>query len=1223
MITFLLRGPVEYPESPLQNTSPAFQAAIRWFLELIGHPWTVFDYPVIYLVPINLSPVSFPINKFVKDTGISQNRRELTAASWFTVPGSVHLSFLFADLFYLNRFDMISVLYVDDECSLLEIAKIYLERTGDLEVSIAESARKGLDLLGYKKFDAVISDYQMPEMDGLGFLKEVRREYGTLPFILFTGKGREEVVIEAINNGVDFYLQKGGDPRAQFTELRHKVIQAVTRRQAESSLIESRKRLSDIIDFLPDATFAIDMDGVVIAWNKAIEKMTNVKSEDIVGKGDYEYAIPFYLERRPILIDLVIWDDPSTAARYPVIKREGHKLISEITLSHFNNGQGASFWFTASPLYDVGGNTVGAIESIRDITDRKKAEMGLKESESRLRSFVDMTQEGVLLIDEEGKVIEWNPGSERISGLPKEEVLGRYWWDAMFRVIPKENRDEQRKASLEAMIKNALRKGTSPFKEPKIVEIERSDGTRVITRQTVFPIKTENGFRFGSIAQDITEEKRAEDAVRLNEEKYRSIFENSILGIFQTSPEGRLITANQAFATIFGYESPEKMIDGINDITVQLYANPVDRASVMKTLEETGRLESKEVQFIRRDGSLFWMSFTARKVNNPDGTLAYFEGMGIDISEQKEAEDALRESNLRQKAFINASADMAFLKDENLRYLMINDAYRDFFSIAESEILGKTDFDLMPDAMARNCRSTDNEALLKGRLVLNTECVDDRTYETRKFPVLVGRGRGVGGVIRDITDQVMTEKAIRDSEERLRALVETSPDMIWEIDPEGNFRYISPQIMTILGYRPDELTGKSVLALIPEEAHSFAMEEIGKHLKSRVDLFTVEVPARHKDGRDFTIEIRSSPVIDEKGVLTGLRGVAHDITERRRVQADLKKSEELHRVLVNTVPDLAVQTNLEGEITYINDYGVILGGFSSASEAIGTPVFDYFAPEDLPRALENTRLMFERQLGPVGYTFIGKDGRRHDLEINGDVLRNADGKPYGMVYFGRDITTRKKTDLEMKRAYQQLTMLYGITRHDILNNLMVILGNIEVARMGENPADTEALINRIEEKTLQIRSQIEFTRVYEELGSHEPVWHNIHSILSKIPERSGIAVIDETGGTEVFADPILEKVFENLIDNSIRHGEKTTEIRVNIREEDERLAIIYEDNGVGIADDEKPLIFERGYGKNTGLGLFLVREVLALTGMTISETGKPGKGVRFEIIVPPGKFRTG
>jgi len=203
---------------------------------------------------------------------------------------------------------MFSLLYVDDEPGLLELGKLFLENTGDFEVTTALSAEAGLEQLALQDFDAVVSDFQMPGMDGIELLKSVRKSFGSIPFVLFTGRGREEVVIEAINNGVDFYLQKGGDPKAQFAELAHKVRQAVTRRRAEIALSDSEQRLADIINFLPDATFAIDTWGVIIAWNRAMERMTGSSSADVLGKGDFEYALPFYHERRPLLINLVLED---------------------------------------------------------------------------------------------------------------------------------------------------------------------------------------------------------------------------------------------------------------------------------------------------------------------------------------------------------------------------------------------------------------------------------------------------------------------------------------------------------------------------------------------------------------------------------------------------------------------------------------------------------------------------------------------------------------------------------------------------------------------------------------------------------------------------------------------------------------------------------------------------------------------------------------------------
>ncbi len=166
---------------------------------------------------------------------------------------------------------MISILYVDDEPGMLDIGKLFLERGGQFSVDIITSAPAALTLLDSKKYDAVIADYQMPEMDGIEFLKRVRTSGNIIPFILFTGRGREDIVIQALNAGADFYLQKGGEPVSQFTELAHQVSQAVQQRRAEASIRDHERREADIINFLPDATFAIDTAGTVIAWNRAME----------------------------------------------------------------------------------------------------------------------------------------------------------------------------------------------------------------------------------------------------------------------------------------------------------------------------------------------------------------------------------------------------------------------------------------------------------------------------------------------------------------------------------------------------------------------------------------------------------------------------------------------------------------------------------------------------------------------------------------------------------------------------------------------------------------------------------------------------------------------------------------------------------------------------------------------------------------------------------------
>ena len=177
-------------------------------------------------------------------------------------------------------------------------------------------------------------------------------------------------------------------------------------KRAEEALRESERRLSDIIDFLPDATFAIGRDGKVMAWNRAIEEMTGVKTKDMTGKGDYEYALPFYGVRRPILIDMVFSSDEEIEKKYSFIKKEKDIILAETDV--IMNGENRVLWGKARCLYDSKGNIVGAIQSIRDITDRKQAEEALRFSNVILSTQQETTHDGILIVDPEGKMISWN-----------------------------------------------------------------------------------------------------------------------------------------------------------------------------------------------------------------------------------------------------------------------------------------------------------------------------------------------------------------------------------------------------------------------------------------------------------------------------------------------------------------------------------------------------------------------------------------------------------------------------------------------------------------------------------------------------------------------------------------------------------------------------------------------------------------------------------------------
>ena len=281
---------------------------------------------------------------------------------------------------------MSNVLYVDDEPALLDLGKAFLEKSGHFRVDTAATVEDALHQIKSKKFDAIISDYQMPDMSGIEFLRQIRSKHNDIPFILFTGRGREEIVIEALNSGADFYLQKGGEQKSQFAELEHKIKNAIDRKRTHEALKESEQRMLDIINFLPDATFAVNLKNQVISWNRTIEEMTGIPKDAILGTGDYSYAVPFYGKKRPILIDLILKKDKNIEKKYPYLKRNGDKILTEIWSPTLYNGKGAHVELIASPLYDTCGNMIGAIESIRDITERIEAEEKLRDTNDALNA---------------------------------------------------------------------------------------------------------------------------------------------------------------------------------------------------------------------------------------------------------------------------------------------------------------------------------------------------------------------------------------------------------------------------------------------------------------------------------------------------------------------------------------------------------------------------------------------------------------------------------------------------------------------------------------------------------------------------------------------------------------------------------------------------------------------------------------------------------------------
>lgn len=218
----------------------------------------------------------------------------------------------------------------------------------------------------------------------------------------------------------------------------------------------------------------------------------------------------------------------------------------------------------------------------------------------------------------------------------------------------------------------------------------------------------------------------------------------------------------------------------------------------------------------------------------------------------------------------------------------------------------------------------------------------------------------------------------------------------------------------------------------------------------------------------------------------------------------------------------------------------------------------------------------------------------------------------------------KASQIAGDTASRKLKFLSGLTHNDIFNNLSALIGSIDLLKTKITNPELRVDIDRSEKIAYMIQRQIEFARTYESIGTSAPQWLNvdtqIRALLSSVPQKE-ITFSISLEGLEIFVDPLFEKVFANLINNSLIHGVRVSHISVSYLPFNRDIAIVYVDNGIGIHAVDKSLIFEKGVGKNHGFGLFLSREILSITGLSIKESGVYGNGARFEIFVPEGKFR--
>ncbi len=632
-----------------------------------------------------------------------------------------------------------------------------------------------------------------------------------------------------------------------------------------------------------------------------------------------------------------------------------------------------------------------------------------------------------------------------------------------------------------------------------------------------------------------------------------------------------------------------------------------------------------------------------------NGKKAYF-CLCRDISSTMLAQEEIRLSEERLNAIFLTCPIGIILFDPDDTMIQINPAAVSMFGIIDPLDLVRysyKDDPNIPDSIKK--RIENREAftaemtydISRIRSVHNSRTTGSDTLQIRIMVTPVtfsvsGMRDGFYILIEDITARHQIESELRRMTQKLARIMDASNDGFFFYQVHNETLTISPRLNQMLGLSLDreEYPLSELLRFVHDDDRDmlqsvFASLSQGVH-EAVSHEFRIKNP---KEGYIWVYLRGKITGYDESGIPTSMAGAVTDITRRKESEQKLLESENFNRGLVTSLPDYLMIYDQYGTILYVNE---------SSSRAmrtvngdiIGKNILDFIPPEmrSFVKVQSEKRIRGER-LEPYEVRIMRSDNSFIDAEVQATSIL-YEGSPAVLAVL-TDITERKRNEEDLARyaetlkgtvdalasANKKLNLLSNVTRHDILNQVHIIMSYLALLQEYSIDPDIEHLLEKIAHAVGFIQRHIEFTRNYQDIGVHSPVWQKPGDIIRKL-DFEGKRVNIELDTIEMYADPLLPKVFENLLDNTLRHGLNVSTISVRYEiQPDNRLLLVWEDDGAGIAEDAKTRIFERGYGKNTGLGLFLIKEILSLSGITIYESGEKGRGARFCLLIPEDKYR--
>ena len=1002
-------------------------------------------------------------------------------------------------------------------------------------------------------------------------------------------------------------------------------IREITKRKDEAlALRNSEFQHRTLVQTIPDLIWLKNTEGVYLSCNTRFERLFGAREADIIGKTDYDFVdrerADFFRENDRIVMEA---GKPTSNEEWVTFAEDGHREFLDTI---------------KTPMLDFNGKLIGVLGIGRDNTQRKLAEQNVRASEKRFRAIFDQAPVAIALLDTQGHPIISNLRLTKMIGYSSDELAKMMFTEFTY--------PEDIDKDLNQFTDLIAGKISGYNIEKRYIH---KNGTLIWANLYTTTLNDSNGLiqEIIGMVEDITERKKAEDALLENEIKYRAFFENSMDAIFLTSPDGKTLSANQAACNMFGYSEDELIKLGRSAI--------VDRSdSRLSALLDERKLKGKargEVTLLRKDRTQFPAEISSAIFKNQEG----FELTSMiirDITKRKLTEEAQRESEqLYRSLFENMINGFAYCKmifeeerPQDFIYLAVNNSFE--IQTGLKDVIGKKATDVIP-----GIRKSDPVLFeVYGRVALSGKPETIEIYvKALKMWYSISIYSPVNEhfvAIFDVIDKRKNaEEVLRQSEAKFRKLISSLPDPVLVVDSQGRIVYCNENTVNIFDYNIDEMLNRTMEDLIPKhfrELHKTLRNEYISSPKRRAMGQGKELFAQRKDGSEFPTEIMLEPVEINGNQFT--LAIVRDITERKKIQNELK----LQANLLSNVGQSVIATDLSGIVIYWNNAAEKMYGWSSV-EAIGQNIISLTPTQSTrEQAAELMKKLSEGESWTGEFIVKRKDGSSFPALVTDTPILDSNGKLTGIIGISSDITERKLAVMELIEAKEKAeesdrlkTAFLNNVSHEIRTPLNAIVGfsgflndpDLKPENRQEftdiilqssdqllaiiddimSIASVEAGQEKIQEDEVNINLICNLLKEqFSSKANEKNVTLNLKSVVS---DDQAIVITDATK---------LTQILNNLVGNALKFTRQGY-INYGYKIKDSEVEFYVEDSGIGIQLDMQEIIFDRfrqiettstrNFG-GSGLGLSISKAYVEMLGGKMWLTSELGKGSVFYFTIP-------